>query len=216
MRTQDLKRKYSDLWRKNLEHPFLREIEADQLPIEKFRFYMKQDYLYLLEYCKALALMIAKSEEEVKIRDYTEILHSTINTEMEHHKQYCERVGIEDLAKTEMAPTTAAYTQYLLKTAYSNSLPETIAVILPCFWVYLDMGWKLDPSDTREEYRDWILMYRSEEFEALIQKLKDDLDQFIEEMSEREKKNIEKIFERSLRYEYKFWEMSYNMEIWEI
>jgi len=216
MRSQDLKEKYSDLWVRNLEHPFLKEIESGDLPIENFKFYMKQDYLYLLEYCKAIALLIAKAESEEKIRDYTEVLYKTVNLEIDHHRKYCERVGIENLQETEMAPTTAAYTQYLVKTAYSESMPEIISVILPCFWVYLDMGKELDPSDTKEEYREWILMYRSEEFEELIKKLKADLDSYMEKMNEDRVSKIDKIFERSLRYEYMFWEMSYTMEDWDI
>jgi len=216
MRSQDLKEKHSDLWEQNLKHPFLKEIESGNLPIENFKFYMKQDYLYLLEYCKAIALLIAKSESEEKIRDYTEVLYKTVNLEIDHHRKYCEEVGIENLEETEMAPTTAAYTQYLVKTAYSESVPQIISVILPCFWVYLDMGKELDPSDTKEDYRKWILMYRSKEFEELIKKLKDDLDSYLEKMSKDEIIRIDEIFERSLRYEYMFWEMSYGKEEWDI
>jgi len=216
MRSQDLKEKHSDLWKENLEHPFLKEIESGDLPIENFKFYMRQDYLYLLEYCKAIALLIAKSESEEKIRDYTEVLYKTVNIEIDHHRKYCEEVGIENLEGTEMAPTTAAYTQYLVKTAYSESVPEIISVILPCFWVYLDLGKELDPTDTRKEYSEWILMYRSEEFEELIKKLQADLDSYMENIGEDEISKIDKIFERSLRYEYKFWEMSYKMEEWDI
>jgi len=216
MRSKDLKEKHSDLWERNLGHLFLKEIESGDIPIENFKFYMKQDYLYLLEYCKAIALLIAKSESEEKIRDYTEVLYKTVNLEIDHHRKYCEKVGIENLEETEMAPTTAAYTQYLVKTAYSESVPEIISVILPCFWVYLDMGEELDPSDTKEEYREWILMYRSEEFEELIKKLKADLDSYLEKMGEDEISKIDEIFERSLRYEYMFWEMSYTIEEWEI
>ncbi|MFW5952820.1 MAG: thiaminase II [Candidatus Natronoplasma sp.] len=211
-----MKEKHLDLWERNLEHPFLKEIESGDLPIENFKYYLKQDYLYLLEYVKATALLIAKSELEEKIRDYTEVLYKTVNLEIDHHKKYCEKVGIEELETTEMAPTTAAYTQYLVKIAYSESVPEIISVILPCFWVYLDMGKDLDSSDTKEEYREWILIYRSEEFEGLIKKLKADLDSYLENMNGEDIKKIDEIFKRSLRYEYMFWEMSYEMEEWDI
>jgi len=216
MKSQDLKEKHSDIWKQNLEHPFLKEIESGDLPIENFKFYMKQDYLYLLEYCKAIALLIAKSETEENMRDYTEVLHKTVNLEIEHHRNYCKEVGIENLEGTEMAPTTAAYTQYLVKTAYSESVPEIISVILPCFWIYLDMGKELDPTDTKEEYREWILMYRSDEFEELIKRLKADLDSYLKKMGEDETQKIDDIFKRSLRYEYMFWDMCYNMEKWDI
>lgn len=216
MESQDLKEKHLDLWEKSLEHPFLKEIESGTLPLKNFKFYMEQDYLYLLEYCKALALLIAKSESEKGMIDYTEVLYKTINIELDHHKEYCRKIGVDNLEDVEMTPTTAAYTQYLLKTAYSESVPEIIAVILPCFWVYLDMGEKIDPSGTKEVYRKWILMYKSEEFEDLINKLKSDLDWHLERMNEEKIKEINNIFEKSLRYEYMFWEMSYEMEDWKI
>lgn len=215
MESKDLKNKYSELWKKNLNHPFLKEIENNKLPIENFQFYLKQDYLYLLDYSKALGLLIAKSETEEKIREYTKILNKTINIEIQHHKTYSKKIGIQNqLKKAEKTPTTAAYTNYLLRTAYENSIPEIISVILPCFWIYMDLGKKLNPNNTRKEYKEWIKTYQTEEFKELINKLKSDLNHYLKNSSQNRIRKINKKFKRSLQYEYKFWEMSYNKEKW--
>lgn len=215
MKAIDFKKKYSKMWNKNLNHPFLKEIENNELPIENFHFYLKQDYLYLLDYTRAIANLIAKSEKESKIRQYTEILNKTINIEIQHHKKYCKKVGIqEDLKKVEKTPTTTAYTNYLLTTSYKGTTPEIISVILPCFWIYMDIGQKLNPENTRKEYREWIRTYQAEEFQDLINKLKSELNHYLKKETEEEKQKIDKHFKRSLQYEYMFWEMSYKKENW--
>lgn len=104
----------------------------------------------------------------------------------------CERVGIvESLKETEKAPTTMAYTQYLLQTAYSGTVPEILATILPCFWVYLDIGEHLDPRGTREAYKEWINMYSSEEYRDLVMRLRGDLNGYLKALPNSERRKVE-------------------------
>lgn len=217
MKSKDLKRDNSHLWKKNLNHPFLKEIEDGSLPLKKFQYYLKQDYLYLIQYSKAIALLIAKSQTEKELKKFSTVLQKTIEYEINHHKEYCKEIGIEEeLREVEMAPTTTAYTQYLLRTAYEDRIPEVISIILPCFWIYLDMSRELDPGETREEYSDWINMYGSEEFQTLINDLKSILNNYLKDISHSRLNKVEKHFKRGIQYEYRFWEMSYNIEKWKI
>ena len=50
---------------------------------------------------------------------FAELLHSTLNVEMELHRQYAERFGVtrEELEQTGPPPTTVAYTKYMLDAA---------------------------------------------------------------------------------------------------
>lgn len=215
LKAEDLREKYSDLWKKSLEHPFVRELEEGSLPLEKFHYYLKQDYHYLLEYSKAIALLIAKSNNVEELRSYTEILYNTIHIEISHHKNYCKSVGIEgSLRKTETAPTTMAYSQYLLQTAYSGTVPEILSIILPCFWVYLDISKHLETKGTREEYKEWINMYRSEEYRELVNGIRKDFNRYLKHVDGVELGRIETHFKRALQYEYMFWDMAYTQETW--
>lgn len=213
----DLKEKYSELWKKSLEHPFVLELEEGSLPLEKFHYYLKQDYHYLLEYSKAIALLIAKSKNEEELRKYTEILYNTIHIEIAHHKNYCKRVGIEEnLRETEPVPTTMAYSWYLLQTAYSGTIPEILAIILPCFWVYLDISEHLETKGTREEYKEWINTYRAEEYRELVNGLRKDFNSYLKHVDGVKLERIENHFKRALQYEYMFWDMAYTQETWPV
>ena len=50
-----------EIWDKYLEHPFLVELGEGTLDKEKFRKYLIQDYLYLIEYAKVYSMACVKS-----------------------------------------------------------------------------------------------------------------------------------------------------------
>ena len=49
-----------DIWAKYHEHPFVKGIADGSLDKEKFKYYMIQDYLYLIDYTKVFAVGAAK------------------------------------------------------------------------------------------------------------------------------------------------------------
>src|SRR5581483_6148648 len=104
------------IWAASAAHPFLRGIGDGSLPVDRFQFYIAQDYVFLVEYSRFLALAVAKAEDTETMGRLAGLLHSTLNVEMALHRSYCARFGItpEALAATEPAPVTHAYTRHLL------------------------------------------------------------------------------------------------------
>lgn len=49
-------------------------------------------------------------------------------------------VDAESFAATPPSPACCHYVSYLLATAATRSIAETVAALLPCFWVYRDVG----------------------------------------------------------------------------
>jgi thiaminase/transcriptional activator TenA len=132
--------------------------------VEKFKFYVRQDYVFLVEYSRVLALAVAKGHDLPAMEKFAELLHATLVTEMALHRSYCGEFGISpgDLAETRAAPTTYAYTRHLLETAWSGSLGEIVGSLFPCAWGYWEIGKMLLARGTPAHaplYARWIEMY---------------------------------------------------------
>jgi len=207
------------VWEKTIRHPFVLGIGDGSLPIEPFKFYVTQDYVFLVEYARVLALAVAKGTRLSIMVKLAELLHATLDTEMALHVSYCGRFGIstEQLMATRPAPTTYAYTRHLLHTAASGSLGEIVAALFPCQWGYWEIGHRLavDERPTRPlVYTEWIKTYSSQEYGALAHWTRELLDDQGETASKEERGRMEAGFHISSRYEYAFWEMAWRKEEW--
>ena len=117
-----------------------------------------------------------------------------------------------------MAPTTHAYTRHLLHVAQVGTLADLVAGVLPCQWGYWEVATNLAQRGKSPDplYQEWIEMYASDEFGALGEWLRSLLNRLTTEISDAERRRLIDYFQMSSRYEYLFWEMSYNQEQWEI
>ena len=217
--TEQLRQQTADLRRQVLEHPFVKGIGDGGLPLEAFRFYMCQDYVFLVEYSRVLALAIAKADDLESMGRFAGLLHETLNTEMDLHRGFAAKFGItpQELEDTQAAPGTRAYTQHLLTTAYGGSLADITAAILPCMWDYSDIGQKLAAQQAPSPqplYDEWIRMYAAPEFGALASWLRGVLDQLAGDETPTRQGRLSRLFADSCRYEYLFWEMAYRRETW--
>lgn len=216
-----LRKKTESIWQQTLSHPFVQGIGDGTLPVEKFKFYIRQDYVFLVEYSRVLALGTAKGIDLATMGKFAELLHATLHTEMALHRSYAEKFGIsrEELEQTKSAPTTYAYTRYLLNTAALGSLGEIAASLLPCQWGYCEIGTTLakrgEPKG-QPLYAEWIRTYASPEFAALAEWLRSLVDALGRDAGPTEQARMESRFLQSSRYEYLFWDMSWRMEEWPV
>lgn len=209
------------IWRKELAHPFVRGLADGTLPLDRFRFYLGQDYVFLIEYCRVFALATAKARELPAMELFSQLLHDTLHVEMELHRGFCERLGIarEALLRTEAAPITHAYTRHLLSVAWSGSLEQIIAAVLPCQWGYAEIGAALArdyPDWMASPYAEWIRTYTSDEFVASARRLRTLLDGMTAGWPAAALAPLQTHFLTSTRYEYLFWEMAWNEAAWPV
>ena len=217
--TEHLRQQTADLRRQVLQHPFVTGIGDGTLPLAAFRFYMCQDYVFLIDYSRVLALASAKAGDLATMGRFAELLHETLNTEMELHLGFAAKFGIsaDELEGTQAAPSTRAYTQHLLAIAYSGDLADITAAILPCMWDYSDIGQALAAQDAPSPqplYNEWIQMYAAPEFAALATWLRDLLDRLGSRAAPEQQARLGRLFADSCRYEYLFWDMAYRQETW--
>ncbi len=218
--TDELRQSAAPIWEADLGHPFVRGIADGTLPTEKFKFYLVQDYLFLLDYSRVFAHGVIKAPDEATMALFSQLLNETLNTEMDLHRGYCEKFGISaaEMEQAPVAPTTHAYTRHLLSVAQSGTLADIIAGVLPCQWGYAEIGTTLAQQGGSPEplYQEWIEMYASEEFLALGKWLRSLLNELTAESSSAEKARLKRHFLFSSRYEYLFWEMAWTQEAWQI
>lgn len=202
-------------------HPFVRGLGDGTLPVERFQYYMRQDYVFLIQYCRVLALAAARAEEPAVAARFADLLSLTLNTEMDLHRRHALKAGIapEVLEDTRPAPTTLAYTNHLRLAGETGDLPTILAAILPCAHGYWEIATALRSRagwDRHPLYADWIRMYTSEEYEAFAHWVAGLLDRIAPNMPGPWEAALRDVYLQSERYEYLFWEMSDRMEGWEV
>ncbi len=204
-----------------MDHPFITGIGDGSLDVERFKHFIRQDYLFLIEYSRVLAIATARAPSLEPMGRFAQLLNETLNTEMALHRGYCARFGItrEELEATKPVPTTQAYTDFLVRTAYHSTFAELACALLPCMWGYCDIGLTLaqrgKPAD-HPLYSEWIDMYSSAEFKALADWLRDLVDGMAETVGPDERERMETAYVTSTRYEHAFWDMAYNLEEWPV
>ena len=204
-----------------LAHPFIIGVGDGTLPVDKFKHYVRQDYAYLIDYSRVLALGSAKAPDLAAMGWFAGLLDGTLKVEMSLHRNYCAQFGItpEDLESTKPAPTTTAYTSFLLKVAHQQSFGELVASLMPCQWGYWEIGDHLAGRGEPKQaplYCQWIQMYTSEEFTALAQEIRALADRVAGDAGPIQLEAMAQAYLTSLRFEYQFWEMSYNLEQWAV
>lgn len=220
--TERLFENVQPIWEKNHYHPFVQELGNGSLKREKFIHYMKQDYVYLIDYAKLFATAVTKTRDLETMDKFAQILHETLHFEMELHRQYAAEFGItrEELESTKPTPVNLAYTRYMLNVAQNGNLAEIVSCLLPCAWDYWEIGKLLRKQygDKIENnpYKQWIETYDSETFGEGAKWLIDLMDKLAEGLPERELAILEEHFQITTKYEYLFWEMNYLEQDWPI
>lgn len=206
------------VWDGYLAQPFVRELGEGTLSMDRFRFYMIQDYRYLLEYAKVFALGIAKAETEELMRQFAEMVHETLGGEMQIHKSYMERLGIteEEVATTRSSLTNQSYTSYMLDAANKGGQLEILVAVLSCAWSYQMIGEhhkNIPGALEHPTYGEWINGYSCREYCDGTQRIIDLVNQYGEGISSAQEERLKEIFVNCSRYEQNFWDMAYDMTL---
>ena len=210
------------IWRGLHEHPFINELAAGTLPLEKFRFFLEQDNFYLEEYARCLAMGAARSRTEAELRYFTTDLNQVLDAELPSNQALLDRViemGAADRGGSlAMAPANVAYTSYLQSLALRGGALEIMASLLPCAWSYIEIA-----ADLRERtdadhpvYGGWIAYFSLPSNVEMVTAMRRDFDALVvEEAGTQERRDhIEQIFATSSRLERSFWDMAYTLERW--
>ena len=206
----------ASIWEDCLKHPFVTGIGDGTLEVEKFRYFMLQDYLYLFDYARVFALGVAKARDPELMRTFAANVNAILGGEMKIHRAYMKRLGITEAQVFAVKPAldNLSYTNYMLSVANSGTPMEIVASILACSWSYAEIGQALAAIPGAAEhpfYGEWIQGYSSEEYAATNQALIELMDSLAADASEDQIAYLTEVFVNCSRYELGFWDMSWEM-----
>src|SRR6266850_2213083 len=200
-----------------LRHPFLRGLSDGSLAPEAFRFYVIQDAHYLRDFARALSIAAAHAPREDWIIMLNEHAAGALRVERSLHETFFREFGLseKDVAAVPLAPTNLAYTSYLLAVAYGTPFHEALAALLPCYWIYWEVGKELERAGSADPlYKRWIGTYASEEFGAVVRAVLSATDRVAERLRPPEREAMRIHFLTTGRYEWMFWDMGLRREAW--
>jgi thiaminase/transcriptional activator TenA len=215
----DLWRSIAPIYAAILRHPFVRGLTDGSLPRESFRFYAIQDALYLREFARGLSMAAARAPQDEWIIMFNEHAAGALRVERALHESFFRDFGLSaaEVASTPLAPTNLAYTSYLLAVAYGAGFHEAIAALLPCYWIYWEVGKELERAGSPDPlYTRWIGTYASDEFGAVVRAVIDAVDVVASRLQPHEADVMRRHFVTTSRYEWMFWDMGWRREGWPV
>lgn len=200
-----------------LAHPFVTGLTDGSLDEDAFAQYVAQDVHYLRDYARALSVLSAKAPTSEQTALFARHAAEVFDVELVLHDALLPELGLSAAAidATPATPTTRAYTSYLLATAYAGTFADALAAILPCYWIYAEVGAELlarGSSDGR--YQRWIDSYAGEEFATTVTEVLDVADRTARELTPAQELVARGHFVTTSRYEWMFFDAAYRREAW--
>ncbi|KAL4807113.1 Phosphomethylpyrimidine kinase-domain-containing protein [Aspergillus unguis] len=200
------------VWKRFTEHEFVSGLGSGSLPVERFKEYLVQDYLYLVQFARSNALASYKAKDMDSIAASARIvLH--IQQETALHVDYCASFGLskEDMEKVPEATPCTAYGRYILDVGQSEDWLALQVALAPCLIGYGAIAQRLHAEEKtlREgnRYWKWIENYVAEDYTEAVRLGSELLETHMRKVSPIRMEELIKIFVRATELEIGFWDM---------
>ena len=216
----DEMKQYSiEKWQKILNHKFILELSKNTLPLNKFLFYLRQDHYFLQEFAKLVQSAKQKTTDTTMKKWLESLYSSTVDFEIKMQRQMFDKLlssnfMVPDIKQQSfsLTKTTLEYTSYLMGISSNGTFGEIVSAMTPCPWTYLEIAQILSKFPIENEiYKNWIQFYASSESYKQVEKIKQVLNMLSKREDEKHKELMKEHFYCACKYEYLFWEMSYNL-----
>ena len=220
------------VWQRIVEHPYIQELKRGTLPRETFRGYVQQDWLYLQEFMRTVAVIASRCPDAQQVKFLLTWAEPLVNMEYHFHRKHAAQLGLDfDHITWEMNEANWAYTRHMLAAAHTGSTAEALAALLPCPCVYSYVGQKLIEGAPSPEpmYADWIEFYAPGHVDdagtvppALrardrrIEAMQELYDQVAATADAATLARCERNYLISSRYEWWFWDTAYRRATWPV
>ena len=219
MFSAELRHAAADVWERQHAHPFVTGIGDGTLPADRFAHWVLQDRVFLVDYARLLALGAARAPDLATMRRFAALTSGILGEEMELHRALAAGLGISQarIDGEEPAPATAAYTDFLLRTAALGDYAELAAALLPCMWGYAEVGERLAARGRpgHPQYDAWIDTYAAPEFAALEAWCRGLVDDLATGADAALRSRMVRAFVTCSRHELAFWDMGWTLQRWE-
>ena len=213
--SEELRQEALPIWDSIFAHPFLEEIEAATLPLEKFRYYVEQDYHYLAGFGQVVATALSKAPDTHTLRRLTRRITTPVERPL-HGKMFeLLEMSEDEVESVALSPTNSAYINHMQVAASTGGVGEAAAALLPCPWTYHEIGMRIAIPE-HPVYSYWAEPYREGLLEESTAAWRELVDEFAANGGPAVREAMRDAFITSSRYEFMFWSMAYNMESWPV
>lgn len=206
------------VWSALHAHPFVKGIGDGSLSRDRFEFYLRQDYVYLVDFARVLAMAAAKAPDLATMTRFSALLDATLTIEMDLHRRTCTSFGIgaAELERTEPSAVTAAYTAMLLRACYEGPMSDIIAALLPCAAGYVEIAVALRETGLPEatHCRDWIETYASAEMQEVADWLIGLMNGSAARAPDADRERWLGLYRTSARFELLFFQAAWEKTMW--
>jgi thiaminase (transcriptional activator TenA) len=199
--------------------PFNAELASGTLSEARFKHYITQDAHYLIGFGRALTLAAAKAPNSDRIVQFAKSAEGAIVVERALHGSFFQQYGItsEVFMQTPLTPACHHYVSYLIATAYAEPYEVLLGALLPCFWVYAEVGRDIHSRAVpANPYQAWIDTYAGEEFHAAVRAMIAATDEAADGASPSLRARMHAAFRRATQLEWVFWDSAYRLESWPV
>lgn len=215
--SQQLWQENEALYQATLNLPFNQELANGTLPKQAFIHYVIQDAHYLLAYGRALAICAAKAYDAEDVILFSESAKVAIVVERSLHNGFMQEFGIsqQDFLNTPLSLACHHYNSFLISMAYSESYPVVLASLLPCFWIYAQVGKDIfEKSVANNPYQAWVDTYAGEDFHQVVQQVINVVDKVAATCDEYTLNKMRQAYTMAAKLEWLFWDSAYKAEQW--
>lgn len=196
-----------ETWRQILDLPFVRALGDGTLDEDLFAFYLDQDALYLRDYSRALATLSARADTAEAQVHWAAGAHEAIAAESQLHEGWLAnraRLG-------GPSPITMGYTNFLRASAAGDDYVVGAAAILPCYWLYEEVGAVLSSQNHADHpYAEWLSMYGGEEFAADVARSLAEVERAFEAASPAQRVRAARAYLSACVYEREFFDQAHR------
>ena len=199
--------------------PFNAELAAGTLSQARFKHYITQDAHYLVGFGRALTLAAAKAPNPDRVVQFAKSAEGAIVVERALHGSFFQQYAItpDVFAQMPLSPACHHYVSFLLATAYGEPYDVLLGALLPCFWIYAEVGRDIYArARPNNPYQAWIDTYAGEEFHAAVRAVIAATDEAAALASADVRARMHAAFTRATQLEWMFWDSAYRLEQWPV
>jgi thiaminase/transcriptional activator TenA len=202
-----------------LNHPFIKGLTTGELSVDRFVHFISQDTHYLQDYVRTLLILAAKAPDFEVAKMLTTHAAAAATAETGLHGELMTDLGRDpaELLAFDVRPTTRAYSTYLVATVFSGSFADGLAAVLPCFWIYAEVGKHLKQAGSPNPvYQRWIDSYGSDDYLSEVLLALDLTDRVGTDLGPEAEARARQHFSMAARYEWMFWDAAHRLESWPV
>ena len=203
-----LKKNCNKEWSEYTDHKFLSDLVSNKLPDKDFKKYLVQDYIFLQQFLKILALSVYKSNSFEEINRSVNFIKG-IDHEIKLHVSYCKKwkITLRSLRNIKVESANSAYTDHVLSVGKNGNNLDIFSSLSPCIIGYGEIGFKLSKIKNwkKSKYSSWIKMYSSKQYQQVAKDNIDYLDILFKKNLNKNLNKLKKNFKKSTILERNFW-----------